>query len=618
MVIRNTFSVKYKPFFSDARGLGGSKSWAFWNRRRRVFVDAPHRLGYHFSMERNPTRASGTGRAHLEKAASAQHGPIASAFTALTALTLLAAAAASSLARAELPKELEPEYAEAVLAFNGRDYDRALKLLNELLRQQPGATELLELKALTLKSSKKGEQSAELYQKLIDAKTAEGADEEDIAPYHFELGVIRFREKKYDEARKHLEFAVEEDFNDGAANFFLGIIHFQGGNWAAAEDHFSDVTSSSADDLVPPSHFYLGQTSLKTGYAPGGVRHLVYARDTANEILERSTSSADTKTVAAKIKAQAEKGLAPLDRSRKYANVAALTGYDSNVLAFPDDFSGEASGKTSPQVLLRGSAGWMSSPLDTYQLHPSIRSEFNYNLNPSAFQGMIVRTTPSFYVTRTPLARFSIGGKVETPVSFKGTTDGDSKTFGLFSSSIELGPFVRWEMFRRTFLTFEFFPGLTRYKGDKVVEPVLMRSGPTMKLRLGIQRDTGSRFFNPAFSISHFERGLHEEQEGEPWQPREFAARGDSISFSNLMYLGNDRIALSISREDTSYDRREGPQRSDVTALIGATYTRKWSQKITLLGQVAWTRNWVRPAEDRASYAFRRFLVSAGASYALW
>ena len=55
---------------------------------------------------------------------------------------------------AALENQLEPEYAEAVLEYNAKNLDGALKLLTELQKRAPQTVEILELRAITLKAMK--------------------------------------------------------------------------------------------------------------------------------------------------------------------------------------------------------------------------------------------------------------------------------------------------------------------------------------------------------------------------------------------------------------------------------------------------------------------------------
>src|SRR4051812_33596893 len=92
----------------------------------------------------------------------------------------------------DLANQQEADYAQAVVAYNSREFDRALHLLDVLLQRSPQATEILELKALTLMASHKDPQAASTYESLIRNQgdpVSQGA-----APYQFELGMIRYKE----------------------------------------------------------------------------------------------------------------------------------------------------------------------------------------------------------------------------------------------------------------------------------------------------------------------------------------------------------------------------------------------------------------------------------------
>jgi predicted Zn-dependent protease len=64
----------------------------------------------------------------------------------------------------------ESRYAEAVIAFNKRKTEEAVKILNELLKESPLTVEYLELKALALKGKGDEKTSLEVYQQLYQAK----------------------------------------------------------------------------------------------------------------------------------------------------------------------------------------------------------------------------------------------------------------------------------------------------------------------------------------------------------------------------------------------------------------------------------------------------------------
>src|SRR3954470_13831898 len=84
------------------------------------------------------------------------------------------------VAHADIPSALEPQYSEAVLAYNSKDYPQAVSTLDALIAKDSKIVEFYELKALTLKSMK-DPKAAEAYEALIEIKTKEGRPEKEIA-----------------------------------------------------------------------------------------------------------------------------------------------------------------------------------------------------------------------------------------------------------------------------------------------------------------------------------------------------------------------------------------------------------------------------------------------------
>ena len=141
---------------------------------------------------------------------------------------------------AEVPSKLEPLYAEAVLAYNSADSNRALALINVLQKKIPNSTEILELKALILKPTQPG-RSAEVYKDLIRVKTAEKKPAKEIAPYYFELATMKFQNKEFAEAKAFFLKCSQAKFNSSASEFFLGMISFQTNDFSKAEEHFNTI-----------------------------------------------------------------------------------------------------------------------------------------------------------------------------------------------------------------------------------------------------------------------------------------------------------------------------------------------------------------------------------------
>ena len=129
-------------------------------------------------------------------------------------------------AHAEIPDALEPEYSEAVIAYNAKDYRKAIGFLDPLILKNPQVSEFLELKALSLKASQNDPESAKVYAALILSKRKEKRPEAELAPYQFELAMILQRTKRFDLSKRYFESALEQNFNPGVCHMYLGMAAF--------------------------------------------------------------------------------------------------------------------------------------------------------------------------------------------------------------------------------------------------------------------------------------------------------------------------------------------------------------------------------------------------------
>lgn len=169
--------------------------------------------------------------------------------TRIIFLSIAALVVGSTRLSAGIPSSLEPKYSEAVLAYNSKQFDRSIRLLKELLRQNPNLPEFLELEALSFKASNQDTKAAETYTRLLKVKIA--APSQETAPYQFELGSLHFKAGDFDKAEPEFQSALDSGFNPGAAHFFLGMIAFRKGDWLAAETHLEKFRAFSVPDLRP-------------------------------------------------------------------------------------------------------------------------------------------------------------------------------------------------------------------------------------------------------------------------------------------------------------------------------------------------------------------------------
>jgi tetratricopeptide (TPR) repeat protein len=512
-------------------------------------------------------------------------------------------------AHAEIPTKLEPIYSEAVLFYNGKDYNRSLALLDELLKQKPGVTEFLELKALVLKNSHDDKQSAQVYRDLIAAKTADHKPEKEIAPYRYELGLLAFRAGKVPEARTQFESAVKAGFNEAACHFFLGLMDFRANQLPSAEDHLRATSSSSVAELKPAADFYLGQIYARLGRSSSATQSYFSARNRSSDVLEDEKSDADAKKIAKQINDATNTALKPFDRSGYFGNVGFITGYDTNVLSVPSsvisiDPNG-ASGASSIKTTLQGGVGYSSSPLNRYQFVPSYRGSVNLNLSGNAKPGEFFTHIVSLYVTRNALARTSIGGKLEAVYTMQNSSSTDQRFhFGSYSLVIPFGPYLRHEISSNLIFNAELNLAPQNYFQDSDNAQNLKRSGLDRNVRLSLKNDRGDRFWNPTFSLIADSNGT---------SGTEFSSQGVTFELSDTVRPTQAMsLVLTADAGFPRYaDRADGP-RQDHLYSMDANTSYRLSPKYALSGDVQYIYN---GSTVEALYQYTRFVVSVGASY---
>lgn len=513
-------------------------------------------------------------------------------------------------ARAEISNQLEPQYAEAVLAFNGGEYNRALTLLGEILRQSPKTTEALELKALVFKSMQDMTRATETYKALIELKRTDKRPLSEIAPYHFEMGVARFQTGKFPEAKEHFYQSVRGDFNRGASYFFLGMIAFQNAKWEEAETYFKEVPSSTADDLKPAAHFYLGQVYTKLRFTSGSMQHLITARDTSKKILEDPTSRAEAKAMAKQIYDSADSTLKPMDKNQFFGNIGLLSGWDSNILTLPSTVSStSATGKRTLKMTGLGAVGYMTSPLKPFQFVPSYRTSYNYNFNRNSRSAEYFAQTLALYINRTPLGRLGYGLKNEGTLTFQRTVDPttDSSELKILSLNFSIGPYVRYELKPKINIGGEINIEPQHYYTDDQQTVNTKLSANQIITKTFIQYDQGEKYFNPLFTVGAF----FNDTDG-----KDYRAKGLSLSLSNTIYIkDHTRIIPSIDFTYTTYSERTTETRRDQNLVLGLSGVRKLSKKLSGVADFRFTRNSSNIVD---TYQYNRFVAQLGVSYALF
>lgn len=516
-----------------------------------------------------------------------------------------------SLAYAEVSTQNEPQYSEAVLAYNGRDYDRAIKILDELEKASPATIEFLELKALAYKSSNRPLQSEKIYTDLLRRKQKEGAPAKALAPYAFELGVLKYNAKNWQQASKLFQAAIRGEFNQSAAHFYLGIAAFQTEDWKTATENLQVVVKSGTDELIPPAHLYLAQCYLKTRQSRGATDHLVQARDTAQRTLQDSSKTESSKSMAQSIFDAATKALVPLSKPQWFGSVSWIWGYDSNILSQPSTSTSSltsSTGQGSVTSTLQAGIGYMTAPTKTYQLVPSYRLSTNFNLNDLARTEEYVANQFSLYITRDPLAETSYGLKIGTDLTFANGKGSGRFDYGYYSTIASIGPYFKQQLSQGANWGGELFWGPALYADDSQTTSADQKNGWSLSNQFYYQQDQGSHFWNPtlAFSDSYtYAKGSNNTN----------LAIG--LSLSSLMYLNSKlRISPKLSFTRTMYTARSSDSgRTDHLIAIGVSLLYRWNARLSLVGEVNYEDNL---STLESSYAYSKAAATVGASYSLF
>ncbi|MGZ3707669.1 MAG: tetratricopeptide repeat protein [Bdellovibrionota bacterium] len=514
-------------------------------------------------------------------------------------------------ATAEIPSSLEPSYSEAVLAYNAKDYDRAVHLLRDLLTQSPDLPDFLEMQALAFKGLHSDSDAIAVYQKLLQIRKEAAARE--VAPYHFELGSIYFKNKDYEKAQQEFETALQNDFNSGAAHFFLGMIAYPQKKWDATEGHLEKFRRNLIADLRPAASLYLAQAYSQSGYGLGATQNYFDALDSATKRLSDPGASPEAMSSAKAVLEASTQALAPVSRGQFFGDAGLLFGYDSNVLSLPNSVisPSQLSGKSSGEGTLVADIGYMTSALGAIQIIPSYRLRFNYGTNFNAAAGNFASNTLSLYFNRTPLDRVSYGAKIDGNLTFQDTVDPvtNAGTYRPFILTGGAGPYIKWQFDPYWALNSELIVQLQRNFGDADVFSSLWQSGQAYHAKIALQKTGGLRYLNPGFYLANDIVNAMGTQ---------FKAEVPDVGLSNdLNFTDAIKLTLGTDLSIPCYVYAV-PKRIDKT--ISASLSFSWNvwRKLTVLANASFADNFSNSSDNTKAYAYVRGTVSGGASWSIF
>lgn len=507
---------------------------------------------------------------------------------------------------ADISSELEPEYAEAVLAYNSQNFDRAMMILETLKKRSPQTIEFLELSAIVLKTQKKDQEASNVYRELIQLKTKEGKDRKEVAPYAFELGILKFNEKKLDQSEQYLNFSLRNKFNTEMSLFYLGMIATHKMEWAKAENSFKGIINSEIEDIKPAAHFYLAQAYFKSGSTSAGFGQLSLAKAKAEKILKNENLTSEIRQMAEQIRTASEAALLPFDKTQKFGNFNILTGFDSNVLLVPSSTPGSSNvtGKETIKTLISAGYGIATSPVAQFQYVPSIKFNFNKNWNTDSATAEFSDVTASLYVSRNALSGLVLGLKTENALIFQNDYNSTTKKskYRLYNSSIGLGPYMRWEASRKWTVNSDILFRSLKFNNESDLQQTLRRSGPAYGLRVSATQKTGKKYYNPTYSLK---------LETTRTEGTEYRALAYGLGISNVMKLSKFDLIQNLDITKTKFGDSVA-DRSDTLVVLGVVLNKKIGPRWSILGTADYTKN---SSSDEQSYTYDRFTFNAGLSY---
>jgi len=163
----------------------------------------------------------------------------------VTSTTTAAAApvnpAAAQTAAADAPESPEDQLNPAIDAFQTGDYDRALKLVDQVVQKNPGDAVVHEFRSLVLFAKHDYKQSAATIHSVL--AVGPGWDWTTLSSLYSDIAI-------YNKQLQALESFVEGHPQDGAAHFLLGYHYLTCGHADSAAPEFEQAAKLAPSDKV--------------------------------------------------------------------------------------------------------------------------------------------------------------------------------------------------------------------------------------------------------------------------------------------------------------------------------------------------------------------------------
>jgi len=492
----------------------------------------------------------------------------------------------------------ESRYAEAVIAYNKKQTDESIKILDSLLKEDPHSIEYLELKALALKGKGDDKASLTVYWQLYKEKP-----EKERGPYAYEIATILEKQKKSADAKPYFLKSAELGFNVAASYLYVGLGEFNASHYAEAEVYFTKVTKSDIPELELVGRYYVSLCYFKMNFGTRGIQELVDARDVARSILKTD----DKNTTAKSINDASAKMLEPFSRGNWFGNATLITQYDSNVQQLPAGSSITTSSNNPASIKenAMASIGYMSASNATIQYIAGYRASYNYNFNPNTKTFEYFTNNATLFLTYRPLAKTSWGVKLESNFAFQNISAPDSTPaaptyiYNKYNFTAGVGPYFRYQLDRYWKAEIN-----TSYRTQKFYLDDT-QSGVDTSVSISAKRAAGDKYINPGVSLLVEHNGANG---GDSY----YNAYGLGLS-NSILFPGQVTFGQNFDFLFTNYSRT-APHRTDCNYGIRFTGTKQFSPKFSVIGDVGYTDN-LSSVPD--AYTYHRFATSLGVSYSL-
>jgi len=504
----------------------------------------------------------------------------------------------SNFSLASLPAESEIGFTKASMAFQEGKTEEANQQVDALLKKHPEEPQVVELKALLLKSQGEWEDSKKLYLKLIK-KAQALKNEKKIPLYAFELGNLFFSLGDLDRAHRYLRTSVKGNFNVAASEFLLGKIDLEQKYWIESRAHFE--AASKQEEFRLASKLLIAQSFSKENRVSDAVGAYVEAKESALEDISNSASTNEqTQFLAQQVLKNSEKELRSFDKSQWISEVGLSTGYDSNVLFMPN--VGD-SNNTSTTASAKQSANWRlrygSNPTKPWQYLGSYQGSINYNYNREAEAGQFIVQELSNFLTRGSLKTNQYGFKLGATGIFQYQTD----AYKPFSLTGSIGPFAKMKLNDGWTVGVEAFFQPVRNYLDPSLSTSIRRSGWEQVLRGYLASRTNTPYWTPSIFLT-----------GTLLRPSgsDFSGTRLNLDFANSMYLAsNFFLAQTFGVSATRYPNRTTGERNDQGFSVGLSSGYQISQAFALIAQVDYGQNF----SSDTNFRYRRWATTVSGNF---